>query len=75
MNTKTMYEVFWDNFDRFIAEKGVSMTTFETENGFTIGSTKKTRKDRQTIPSWKVVEKICKYFDVYYDEMFWKVEE
>lgn len=75
MNTKTMYEVFWDNFDRFIAEKGVSMTKFETENGFNVGSTRKTRKDRQTIPSWKVVEKICKYFDVYFDEMFLEVEE
>lgn len=73
MNTKTMYEVFWDNFDRLIEQKGVSITKFEQMNGFQIGSTRKTRKGRETIPSWKVVEKICKYFNVYFDEMFWEV--
>ena len=75
MNEKSMYEVFWFNFDRLLGQKDVSITKFEQENGFQIGSTRKTRKDRQTIPSWKVVEKICKYFNVYFDEMFWEVEE
>ncbi len=75
MNKKSMYDIFWANFDRFIEEEGVSITKFEQANGFQIGSTKAIRNQRKSIPSWKVVEKICRYFEVYFDEMFWEVEE
>lgn len=74
MNKKGIADVFWDNFDRLLAQKDESVSRFEKANGIQGGRITQFKK-RQSIPSGKVIEKFCKYFNVYFDEMFWEVEE
>lgn len=69
-----MFEVFWENVERCLEERGESLHHFEISNGFQTGQVKQWKR-RETIPHWKVVAKICDYFSIYYDVIFLEVEE
>jgi len=73
MNKKSIAEVFWDCFDRQLEKRGESVNHFEAANGIQSGRITQFKK-RQSIPSGKVIEKFCKYFNIYFDEMFWEEE-
>lgn len=74
MNRKCIADVFWDSFDRQLEKNNESVSHFEKANGIQSGRIAQFKK-RQSIPSGKVIEKFCKYFNIYFDEMFWEVEE
>lgn len=74
MNKKSMFEVFWENVERCLVERDESLHHFEISNGFQTGQVKKWKR-REAIPHWKVVAKICDYFNIYYDVIFLEVEE
>lgn len=75
MNNKSIYEVFWSNFERLEKDSGMSRSAIEKNSGIRIGYLKHIKENRHLVPGWNMVEKLAKTLEVYYDEFYWEKEE
>ena len=74
MNNKSVYEVFWENFERLEKDSGLSRTAIEKAAGLRYGYLKHI-KEKHSVPGAAILEKLSKVLCVYYDEFYWEAEE
>lgn len=73
MNNKSVYEVFWSNFERLEKDSGLSRSAIEKAAGLRFGYLKTAKNVKHSVPGEAILEKLCKVLCVYYDEFYWEV--
>lgn len=75
MNNKSVYEVFWSNFERLEKDSGLSRSAIEKAAGLRYGYLKTVQNAKHSVPGAAILEKLAKVLCVYYDEFYWEEEE
>lgn len=70
MNNKSVYEVFWSNFERLEKDSGLSRSAIEKAAGLRFGYLKTMKNKKHSVPGATILEKLCKVLCVYYDEFY-----
>lgn len=74
MNNKSVYEVFWSNFERLEKDSGLSRTAIEMAAGLRSSYLKTIKDKKNSVPTAPVLEKLAKVLCAYYDEFYWEAE-
>lgn len=73
MNNKSVYEVFWENFERLEKDSGLSRSAIEKAAGLRYGYLKTAKNAKHSVPGEAILEKLAKVLCVYYDEFYWEI--
>lgn len=74
MNNKSVYEVFWENFERLEKDSGLSRSAIEKASGLRYGYLKTVKNEKRSVPGMTILEKLAKVLCAYYDEFYWEAE-
>jgi len=72
VNNKSVYEVFWSNFERLEKDSGLSRSAIEKAAGLRYGYLKTVKNVKHAVPGAAILEKLAKVLCVYYDEFYWE---